>query len=164
MYIRRTKQMLKTFNIKITTDDTELNRREVTRILKEVLPKGTTLEITGVEHAFDFIDDLEKMYDYLLDYGEEESFLAKYPYLTKEEILATEKEFNKDLIGNLIKLLKKAHELQRATKSGEPRIYPINGQSLAWRVEDFCTMFLTEEEQETFKKECHKQGIQWNVQ
>lgn len=155
--------MLKTFTVKITTDNTEINRRQITEMLEQSIPEGTTFEITGVEHAFDFIDDLEKMYDYLLDYGEEEGFLKKYPYLTKEEILATEKEFNKDIIGNLVKLLKQAHELMQATENNKPRIYPINGQSLAWRVLDFCTMFLTEEEQRKFKAECQKQKLQWDL-
>ena len=105
--------------------------------------------------AEDFLNDIDKMYDFLDDNISMNDFLISYPYITKEDYLLTLDKFNNNIAEELANLLRDAENMlleENTCMEGENPYagFLVKGNDLKWRVADYVREHLTEEEQEEF--------------
>ena len=109
----------------------------------------------------DFLDDIDKMYDFLDDSISKEEFLRSYSYLTEKEYDLTLKELNQDIGIKLAYLMRTAENMliEENTyfdnEDTNPYAYAnVTGEQLKSRIYEYVETHLTDEEKLDFEEMC----------
>ena len=110
-----------------------------------------------------FINDLDKMYDFL-ELSKDE-FLTSYSYLSGQDYEITYREFVSDVTGNLAQLMRSAENMliEENTyfdneETNPYRGYLVTGEQLKSRVYEYAQTHLSEEEIHEFQEICEDMG------
>ena len=103
----------KTFNIQIKTTNPKVTTETITTLINNAIgdsefSKDLSFSLKDLSYTYDFMEN-KIMFSLFLRYTKEE-FLEAYTYLTEEEYDLTLAEFNKDKMGNLLRLLQETNQ------------------------------------------------------
>ena len=153
----------RTLTIKITIGNSKAdnvikeNQEKITRLLQDLY---ATYEIVDDETVHTFLDDVDKMYDFL-ELSKEE-FLQSYSYLTGEEYETTYRVFASDMASHLADLMRTAENMlieensyEDNTETNPYRYCNVTGEQLKTRVYDYVQEHLSAEEKQDFEDYCY---------
>ena len=109
----------------------------------------------------DFLDDIDKMYDFLDDNISKEEFLQSYSYLTEEEYTETLRVLNENAGIQLAYLMRRAENMliEENTyfdnEETNPYAYAtVTGEQFKSRIAEYVENHLTDEEKAEFQEMC----------
>lgn len=111
--------------------------------------------------AEDFLNDIDKMYDFLDDSISREAFTDSYSYITKEDYDLTWKKLNENIAEELAYLMRDAENMliEENTYFDNEHTNPyayatVTGEQFKSRIYEFANKHLTKEEKEEFEEIC----------
>lgn len=101
-----------------------------------------------------FLNDMDKMYDFLDDKISREEFLESYSYLKGEDYDITLKKLNEDIAEVLAEIIREAENMLLEESNGRPTGWLVTGSDLKYRVAEYVRNHLTEDEEAELYELC----------
>ena len=133
------------------------NQEKITKLLQDLY---ATYEVVSDETVHTFLDDVDKVYDFL-ELSKEE-FLQSYSYLTEEEYNTALKVFESDRADHLANFMRTAENMlieensyDDNTETNPYRYCNVTGEQFKERIYDYVLEHLSAEERQDFEDYCY---------
>ena len=116
------------------------------------------------DKVFDFLDDIDKVYDLLDTKLSKKEFLKTYSYLTEEEYNLSVSNLYADLTGNIAQFFRTAENMfiEENTEMGGENPYAyanVTAEEFKSRIYDFMNEVCTEQEIEEIREIADSTGV-----